>query len=110
MWIIITVLILIAIVTTVYFSSKSESKLDFTGKHVLITGGSSGLGENMVYLFSKLGAYLTLASNQPEDVNCNLALVEESKSSMQRSKQSTNTIPRHFQPKRSSKSNQRTFR
>lgn len=48
--------------------------IDFTNKHVLITGGSSGIGENVAYLFAKLGAYLTLASNQPEDVSSRLSV------------------------------------
>lgn len=64
----ITALAVIAIATIIYFVTKKQPKVDFAGKHILITGGSSGIGENLAYLFARLGAYLTLASNQPEDV------------------------------------------
>lgn len=68
MWILITAIIVIVIATIIYYATKKQPELDFTGKHILITGGSSGIGENLAYLFARLGAYLTLASNQPEDV------------------------------------------
>jgi len=72
MWILITALVLIAIATIIYFATKKHPKLDFTGKHVFITGASSGIGENLAYLLASLGAQLTLASNQPKDVNCGI--------------------------------------
>lgn len=75
MWIIIAAAALVIIGTIIFFCSQSHPKLDFTDKRVLITGGSSGIGECMAYLFSNLGAYLTLASNQPEDVKYIILLV-----------------------------------
>ncbi len=47
---------------------RRSAKLTFEGKHVLITGGSSGIGEFMAYVFSALGATLTIASNEPKEV------------------------------------------
>eukprot|EP00826_Nyctotherus_ovalis_P023316 TRINITY_DN1791_c0_g1_i2.p1 TRINITY_DN1791_c0_g1~~TRINITY_DN1791_c0_g1_i2.p1 ORF type:complete len:338 (+),score=81.11 TRINITY_DN1791_c0_g1_i2:28-1014(+) len=68
MWLLLIVLAVVAIAAVLYFNSKEHPAPDFTDKHVLITGGSSGIGENLAYLFANLGAYLTLASNQPEDL------------------------------------------
>lgn len=75
MWIFITALIVVAIATILYFVLSGNSKMDFTDKYVLITGGSSGIGECMAYLYSNLGAKLILASNVPTDVTFLLPLV-----------------------------------
>ena len=53
----------------IYRIKKRRLPLQFEGKHVLITGGSSGIGECMAYLFSALGAFVTLASNEPSQVD-----------------------------------------
>ena len=68
MWILIAAIVVIAIGTLFFFCNKCHPNIDFHDKHVLITGGSSGIGEYMAYLFSHLGAYLILASNQLQDV------------------------------------------
>ena len=39
---------------------------DFKDNVVWITGGSSGIGEALAYLFSRKGAHLILSSNEPE--------------------------------------------
>jgi NADPH:quinone reductase-like Zn-dependent oxidoreductase len=69
MCLVFTVLLIATVVVAIYFITKKHSKLDFTDKHILITGGSSGIGENLAYLFARLDAHLTIASNQPEDVD-----------------------------------------
>lgn len=82
MWILIIALSIIAIGAVIFFMSNNHPKPEFKDKHVLITGGSSGIGENMAYIFSHLGARLTLASNQPEDVHLYLPLVKKSKGAL----------------------------
>jgi short-subunit dehydrogenase len=42
--------------------------MNFTDKRVLITGGSSGIGEALAYEFSKLNSKVIIASNQPEEL------------------------------------------
>lgn len=41
-----------------------KKKPQFVGKTVLITGASSGIGEHLSYLFSKLGANVILVSRR----------------------------------------------
>ncbi|KAK9076215.1 hypothetical protein SSX86_004548 [Deinandra increscens subsp. villosa] len=47
-----------------YARSCFRSKENLSGKVVLITGGSSGLGELMAYEYAKLGAYLVIIARQ----------------------------------------------
>ena len=68
MWILIAAIIVIGIGALLFFCNKSHPNIDVRDKHVLITGGSRGIAEYMAYLFSHLGAYLILASNQLQDV------------------------------------------
>eukprot|EP00826_Nyctotherus_ovalis_P008172 TRINITY_DN12109_c0_g1_i3.p2 TRINITY_DN12109_c0_g1~~TRINITY_DN12109_c0_g1_i3.p2 ORF type:complete len:111 (+),score=17.47 TRINITY_DN12109_c0_g1_i3:204-536(+) len=110
MWILTVALVLIAIAAVIYFTSGSDPKLDFTDKHVLITGGSSGIGENVAYLFANLGAHLTLASNQPEDVSLCLPLVETSEGGVQGSEEGADTVLGHIQAQGRRQNNQRTLR
>ena len=42
--------------------------LHFGGKVVLITGGSSGIGEHLAYAFSRLGASLILSARRVSEV------------------------------------------
>lgn len=53
-------------------------EFDFTGKVVVVTGGSRGLGKEMVKAFAELGAKTVIASRKLE--NCE-ALAEEIKAS-----------------------------
>lgn len=52
----------------IYCYRRSNKPLDFKGKRVFITGGSSGIGECIAYVFSECEALITIASNQPSDV------------------------------------------
>jgi hypothetical protein len=40
----------------------------YVGKHIVITGASSGIGEAMAYIFSMLGATITICSNEAKEV------------------------------------------
>ncbi len=69
MWIlIVNIVLVLAFAYALYCILRAKKTITFEGKHVLITGGSSGIGENMAYIFSAMGAALTLASNQPKEV------------------------------------------
>ena len=52
----------------IYRIRKRRIPLQFLDQHVLITGGSSGIGECMAYLFSALGAFVTIVSNEIAEV------------------------------------------
>lgn len=66
-WIVLTLAVML--IGWLAFRCRARNKpLDFKGKSVLITGGSSGIGECIAYIFSELGAFVTIASNQPADV------------------------------------------
>ena len=61
--------LVIGIVCYVIYSIKRRYKTpQFAGKHVFITGASSGIGESMAYIFSALGAIVTIASNESREV------------------------------------------
>lgn len=64
----IQVLIVVAVAYLLYHLVRNNKSIEFNGKHVLITGGSSGIGECMTYLYSALGATITIASNQSKEV------------------------------------------
>ncbi len=72
-YIVIHALVVILIGYVIYRIKNRRLPLQFIDKHVLITGGSSGIGECMAYIFSALGAFVTIASNMPEEVGFWLA-------------------------------------
>ena len=65
---IICAFIVISIGFAIYRIKSRSKPLDFKGKRVFITGGSSGIGEAMAYMYSELGAIVIIASNQRADV------------------------------------------
>lgn len=50
--------------------------MDLTGKHILITGASSGIGKATAIYLSKLGAKLTLVARNQEKLSGTLKLLE----------------------------------
>lgn len=50
--------------------------MDLTGKHILITGASSGIGKDTAIYLSKLGAKLTLIARNQEKLRATLKLLE----------------------------------
>ena len=92
MWyILIHAAIITVVAMIIYAILKSRRKPNFEGKHVLITGGSSGIGERMAYIYSSLGAIVTLASNEPEEVTIShiiMAVAPKSEGELSISRQS----------------------
>lgn len=62
------ILLIFVVIYVIYSIKRHARRPQFIGKHVLITGGSSGIGESMAYIFSALGATITIASNEPDNV------------------------------------------
>jgi NADPH:quinone reductase-like Zn-dependent oxidoreductase len=67
-YLVLSTFIVILIAWIAYRHKARNLPIDFHGQRVLITGGSSGIGECIAYQFSKAGAFVTIASNQIDDV------------------------------------------
>ena len=86
-YIVIHALVVLLIGYVIFRIKKHRHPIQFVDKHVLITGGSSGIGECMAYLYSALGAFVTIASEQAANVAFEIImdkiLVRRSKEEMQ---------------------------
>lgn len=51
-----------ALILSLAISSATTAKMDYKGKHVLVTGGSSGIGLAVAIKYAKLGAHITLVA------------------------------------------------
>ncbi len=51
--------------------------MDMTGKHILITGGSSGIGRQCAVQASRLGAHLTLIARNEDGLRETIGLTEQ---------------------------------
>jgi NAD(P)-dependent dehydrogenase (short-subunit alcohol dehydrogenase family) len=51
---------------------------EIVGKHILVTGGSSGLGRHFAHFLANNGAHITLAARRAEALAANVAEINES--------------------------------
>lgn len=68
MWSVITVFTSIIVMITINFLLKKPKK-SISNKHVLITGGSSGIGKSFAILAAKEGAHVTVLARTIERLN-----------------------------------------
>lgn len=75
-----TVLILsVAFLGFLYFLAKNNKRerIDLLGKHVVITGGSSGIGYDLSLEAVKQGAHVTVIARNKDKLNKIKAVLEE---------------------------------
>ena len=66
------ILVFLVVIVIIVRLKIRNPPMHFIGQHVFITGASSGIGESLAYLFSALGAFVTIASRENEEVKlCN---------------------------------------
>ena len=51
-------------------------EIDFSGKNVVVVGGTSGINQGIALAFAELGARVAVASRKPEKVEATVALIE----------------------------------
>lgn len=54
--------IALALIGYFYNSKKAKAPIDVENKHIVITGGSSGIGKSLAILLAKLGAHVTIVA------------------------------------------------
>lgn len=52
-----------------YIITPRTKIVDYDKKHVLITGGSAGLGKSLAIKFAKLGANVTIIARDPKKLD-----------------------------------------
>jgi len=67
-YLVLCALVVILVAWIIYHYITPKAPINFKDNRVLITGGSSGIGEYLAYRFSEAGALVTIVSNQQNDV------------------------------------------